>query len=190
MLRYFHNRGYSNVGTMLKICQKFSTKSIPNKQHKVTGRASTAMTQAFVSSSKLHFYHKFERSQLYINPIIHGAPAFNNIEDHDYIELLTKRAVLKNRSNCLVVYQHLPQKSYYFKGMRSLFNIDPQLSRQHLVAMANIGKPTITAEVFRRLTEACELSQLEYIDFAYFEVSKKIHLVIFILYYIFIFYWW
>ncbi len=187
MLRYFHNRGYSNVGTMLKICQKFST---TNKQHKVTGRASSAMTQAFVSSSKLHFYHKFERSQLYINPIIHGAPAFNNIEDHDYIELLTKRAVLKNRSNCLVVYQHLPQKSYYFKGMRSLFNIDPQLSRQHLVAMANIGKPTITAEVFRRLTEACELSQLEYIDFAYFEVSKKIHLVIFILYYIFIFYWW
>lgn len=141
----------------------------------VPGRATSAMTQHFVAASKLPLYHKFERSQLYINPIIHGPPAFHEVEDHEYIDLLTKRAVLKNRSNCLVVYQHLTPKPYFFKGVRSLLEVEETLSRQHLVTMANLGTPCSSQEVLRRLHEACNLSQLEYIDFAYFEVCSSLH---------------
>ncbi len=39
--------------------------------------------------------------------------------------------------------------------------------------MANIGKASDQLEVFRRLQEACQLAQLEYIDFAYFEVDDE-----------------
>lgn len=158
----------------------------------VTGRADSAMTQRFIAMSNLPLFHKFERSNLYINPIIHGPPAFPYLsdEDHEYMDLLTKRAVLKNRSNCLVVYQHQPvsnlslqvQKnttkptgSYYFRGIRSLLQTEPTLTRQQLVTMAHLGLPTADpTEIYRRLHEACQLTQLEYIDFVYFEVNDDI----------------
>jgi hypothetical protein len=88
------------------------------------GRATVEGTLAFVADSDLPLYHRFASSKLTINPIIHGAPrAYSYHENHTYIEALTRRAVVKNRSNCVVVYQH-SETPWYSTNLETLFS-DP-----------------------------------------------------------------
>ncbi len=160
----------------------------------VTGRATTEGTQKFILSAALPLHHRFEQSNLYISPIIHGAPSFYDDDNQGYVEALTMRAVIKNKSNCLVVYENQLHKSlgpssvnaktpqlvpsqqqlqpYYFNGLGTVLR-EGNLTRDQIVTMANLGTPGESKEgMIERFDEAIKLSRLEHIDFAYFEVSN------------------
>lgn len=141
----------------------------------VKGRATQAGTAQFLRNSDLPFFHKLAKSELFINPIIHGPPRelySKSDQKRTLIEALTRRAVVKNRSNCLVVYQHNPDgEAWYSTNLHALFlDSENQISREQIVIVANLGKATTREEVFRRLSDACQVTGLETIDIAMFEV--------------------
>jgi hypothetical protein len=162
----------------------------------ITGQASPEGTKKFIMNAKLPMYHRFEHSGLFINPVIHGAPSLYDEDNQGYVEALTLRAVLRNKSNCLVVYENQLHKSfaklpstgaktgstrsapnvptpppYYFNGLGTVLR-EGNLSRDQIVTMANLGSPSISKDaMLQRFDEALELSRLEAIDLAYFEVS-------------------
>jgi hypothetical protein len=138
----------------------------------VSGRATSAGTKEFIGKSALPMYHQLDRTSLYINPIIHGAPfSYDHKADKDYISTLTKHAITENRSNCVVVYQqYLNDKIYFYEGLPSIL-ASGAIKRDELVTVANIGKATNKQEVLAILDEARKLSHLEFLDMAIFEVS-------------------
>lgn len=133
-------------------------------------------TYEFVKKSALPLHHKFAVSQLTISPIIHGPPSQQTLQEHSdktYIEALTRRAVVKNRSNCIVVYQHNAEGEPFFStNLHTLFT-DPEnnVSRDQVVIVANIGLATSRSEVLKRLSEACQHTGMEMVDIVMFEVS-------------------
>jgi hypothetical protein len=74
----------------------------------VPGRATTIGTQSFVSRSNLSFHHCFGISQLYINPIIHGAPTAYDLPvgNEAVFDQILRKALFINRSNCIVIYDN------------------------------------------------------------------------------------
>lgn len=139
----------------------------------IKGRATTSGTMKFMRQSQLPLYHQFHKSQLFVNPIIHGAPKkLYALDDKDrvYIEALTRRAVLVNRSNCVVIYKHHEEgEPWYSTNLSALFN---DVSREQIVTVAHLGFATTKEEVFRRLAKACEITGLQTIDMALVEVPQ------------------
>jgi len=133
-------------------------------------------TYEFVKKSALPLHHKFAVSELTINPIIHGPLSQQTLQDYTdktYIEALSRRAVVKNRSNCVVVYQHSTEGEPFFaSNLQALFT-DPEndVSRDQVVIVANIGLATTRSEVLKRLSDACQHTGMEMIDIVMFEVS-------------------
>lgn len=146
------------------------------------GRATVKGTCEFVMKSALPLHHKFAVSELTINPIIHGPPSQQTLQDYSdktYIEALTRRAVVKNRSNCVVVYQHAAEGEPYFAtNLQALFT-DPEndVTRDQVVIVANIGLATSRSEVLKRLSDACQHTGMEMIDIVMFEVSTTLRLL-------------
>ena len=111
------------------------------------GRATVKGTYEFVMKSALPLHHKFAVSELTINPIIHGPPSQQTLQDYSdktYIEALTRRAVVKNRSNCVVVYQHAAEGEPYFAtNLQALYtDHEKDVTRDQVVIVANIGHAT------------------------------------------------
>lgn len=164
--------GLSSLRSSLKIASRFSTVQ-PFK-----GRATITGTYEFIRKSQLPLHHEFAVSKLTINPIIHGAPknysgAGQNTE---YLEALTRRAVVKNRSNCIVVYQyHEHDEPWYATNLHKLF-LDQvnDVKRENVVVVAHLGYATTREDILKRLSDACRVTRLEVIDMVLFEVILHI----------------
>lgn len=152
------------------------------------GRATSEGTKTFLQESNLALFHKFEKSSLFINPIVHGAPLFfKPIEEPEYYRALALQAVLVNRSNCIVAYRH------HHKTASSPFNLsssaiansepyslpgiadvsaesDGAITREQLVLVAHLGLPSTKEDIFLRLESAKAQCFVEHFDFALFEV--------------------
>ncbi len=138
----------------------------------IKGKATKEGTLAFVSQSQLKLYHQFSQSGLYINPVIHGAPRTHIDEDEDLENAAV--ALLQNRSNCLVVYEHntYTGKPWALKHLEEiLLPEESGVSRENVVTIANLGHADTALELYRRLGDARKRTGLEYIDMALFEVS-------------------
>ena len=139
------------------------------------GRATVKGTSEFVMKSELSMHHIFKGTALVINPIIHGPPKRNtyNVENQTYMEALTRRAVVVNRSNCMFAYQHYDDgSSWHATNLRALFsNPANDISREQIVVIAHIGLATTRDEVFKRLFNACQNTGLQMIDMVVFEVK-------------------
>lgn len=136
------------------------------------GRATEEGTRLFVAKSSLPMFHKFHLTDLYINPIIHGPPKYCSDANKSYVEALTARAVLKNRSNCIIVYQHNEiEKSWHSTNLASLFRKSTEVTRDQIVTIANLGLAANREQILERLYEAGSRTGLETIDMAVFNVS-------------------
>jgi len=157
----------------------------------ISGRATLTATKAFVQKSGLKLFHKFDSSGLYVTPIIHGSPSeFESINDRKYADILLKRAIINNKSNCVVTYHchdnpptatnttNSSAKIWSTTGLSELLSDSKYgLKREEVVVGANLGHACSALEIYNRLSEASRLTNLEYFDFAFIEVRiYNIHL--------------
>lgn len=142
------------------------------------GQATVAGTRQFLMEVPLPLFHQFDKTKLYVNPVIHGAPKKvykKTDKDIAFIEALTRRAIVKNRSNCVIVYKHNDDgEAWYSTNLEKLFK-DPanNVERQQIVMVANIGRPTTRENVFKRLGDACDVTGLEALDMVIIEVGDQ-----------------
>ena len=97
----------------------------------ISGFATTEGTLEFVKNAQLPLYHKFDKAQLYANPIIHGPPNVQYmlneysasgevIMHNEETNSLMQKALFKNKSNCIYVYSY--NNSNYNSVMKSVTN--------------------------------------------------------------------
>ena len=55
---------------MLKL--RLSALSYVQRRHLVAGKATPEMTKWFIERANLPMFHRFEKTSLFVNPIIHG----------------------------------------------------------------------------------------------------------------------
>jgi hypothetical protein len=133
----------------------------------IAGRATPAGTKAFIASSNLSLYHKFEKSGLFINPIIHGPPRAKTTgpstiaEDH-----LLLHAYTQNKSNCMFVYNcSLDDDKTTGERYWSSSRLDKVLrKREEVVAVAGLGRCASAEVIVNRLEHAHNVCRLESID--------------------------
>lgn len=145
--------------------------SVERIKPRLFGHATSEGTLKFMESSVWTLHHHFRRSNLYINPIIHGPPKLLNLmkgnnHDHNFA-----KALLLHRSNCLFVYDHRPSKPWYTSMLHELVSPEYGISREGVVTIAGLGLINNPIEISQRINEAKRLTGLEYIDFAMIEVS-------------------
>jgi hypothetical protein len=140
----------------------------------IKGKATIDGTLGFVSKSNLKLHHRFDKSGLYINPIIHGSPKPTCKKDKKYYDSVLKHAVLKNRSNCVVVYDHNTAngKPWHTDTMSVIISHESGVKREEIVTIANLGYAADAPEMYRRLADASRLSGIQHIDMAFFEVNS------------------
>jgi hypothetical protein len=147
----------------------------------VKGRATKEGTQSFVNKSNLKLFHKFHLSELFITPIIHGSP--KEEYDQKLNDLMMEKAIVENRSNCVIVYHckdPIPSESKTTLaqsikwGTDSLSKIISNPSygffREEFVVGANLGYAATPQQIRQRHAEALKMSNLEYLDFVIVEV--------------------
>jgi hypothetical protein len=162
----------------------------PKQKVTIPGRATKEGTEKFIVDSGIQLFHKFNVSNLYVNPIVHGPPRLHPIKLRQKInqrlsdnQLLT--AVHRNWSNMIYVYNHYSDSlnPAYWNTMvlphimlRKTIKGAPNphyRPRESLVTVAGLGLVTGYANILDRLKQACETTGLETIDFAIIEVSAR-----------------
>lgn len=138
-----------------------------------SGKATPTGTKEFIQRSELPMFLQLEKSQLSLGPVIHGSVrdwhSRPEVTD-EYIHLLALKAVAENFVNTLVVYEHgETSKEYAIKDINNLLQ-EAEVKREELVLIANLGRLRGDIDVQARLQRALELTKLETIDLAYFEV--------------------
>jgi len=164
----------------------FASNISKRRSTSISGRATLEATKAFVQKSGLKLFHQFNTSGLYVTPVIHGSPSeFESLNDRKYADILLKRAIMNNKSNCIVVYHchdNPPTetstdapKVWSTTGLSELL-LDSQygLKREELVVGANLGHACSTLDIYNRLSEASRLTNLEYFDFAFVKISDAV----------------
>jgi hypothetical protein len=79
--------------------------------NEIMGKATIEGTENFIVASKIELHHRFSKTGLCINPVIHGPPRLEpislikNIDKKKADEYLFK-AVIQNNSNMIYVYNH------------------------------------------------------------------------------------
>lgn len=120
------------------------------------GFATVAGTEAFVSKAQLPLHHRFHRTQLCINPVIHGPPT-RIVPALEEMQLLAQSLAL-NSSNCAYVYEH-SSGTYGVRQRRSALRKDNEkpatewyqpglcdvlqackMPREQFVALAGLGR--------------------------------------------------
>ena len=102
-----------------------NTDTNTNTNNFILGNATTKDTLRFVQDSNIPLYHKYEKCNLYINPIIHGPPNSNyyqhtnDVNTNDLVDLVIHR----NRSNCIYVYSHLHDDKFYSINSNKMYSI-------------------------------------------------------------------
>jgi hypothetical protein len=139
----------------------------------IAGRATPEATFAFIHRNTLSMHHRLEKSGLFINPVIHGPPRPHAGHDNAYVEALMKKAVVKNASNCITVYHQnvADDKVWHATGLAQLLSVNNGPHRAEIVTIANIGRAKNRMDILKHLSDACKLTELEYIDLAIFEVT-------------------
>lgn len=138
------------------------------------GRATTVGTRKFVERANLSLFHCFDKTGLYISPVMHGPPRNYQVEDKEYFEALMHKSIVDNKSNCVVVYNESTggSKTWHATGMNRLLSEENSLNRSEVVTVANLGVAATDKLMRQRLATARELTGLEHIDMAIFEVHK------------------
>ena len=67
------NRGYACCKTR-RLSLSYTNRFYSAASSPISGKATAAGTLAFVKDANIPLYHKFDKSGLFINPIIHGSP--------------------------------------------------------------------------------------------------------------------
>lgn len=139
----------------------------------IDGNATTEGTQQFIASSDIALHHHFRRSNLYVNPIIHGPPRqLSETEEFDD-QGATARGLLYNRSNGVFVYDYNNNKPWHTTSIYDILSSaeDFGVKRDQIVTMANLGVVESDEDIDKRLTDASKLSKINNIDMAIIEVS-------------------
>ncbi len=143
----------------------------------IPGFATVAGTEAFVSKAQLPLHHRFNRSQLCINPIIHGPPT-RIVPATEEMQLLAQSLAL-NFSNCAYVYEHAsgtygarqrrsamqrssdkPASEWYQPGLHDVLQAC-KMPREQFVALAGLGRlPSGWAAGATREPEPASVSDL------------------------------
>ena len=141
----------------------------------LSGKGTKDGTASFIKHSGLSLHHCLEKAQLFINPIIHGPPQQGSMSQEES-EVCFAKALLRNRSNCLYIYNHYDCKEgqedeegdRWAIGESSLQEILEAggVKRASLVTVAGLGRTTSRAQISRRLREASALTGIEEIDLA------------------------
>ena len=196
------------IRSLRVICHKcYSLMNHQQQASTISGRATSIGTTSFVTSSKLLLYHQFHRSNLFINPIIHGYPriiqqdqsAENKEERTSKFCILSPeiydscllKAVNKCKTNCFYVYNHYgdgvkayhtssttlkkfinnSESSHATSEVRVNDSVDEnRFDRESFVAFAGLGFIDREDKLLSRLSEAKQLTGLEYIDYVTVQV--------------------
>ncbi len=146
---------------------RFSTNSAPI----IMGHATAEGTTTFMNTFTLPFCHHFRRSNLYVNPIIHGPPKeFDDLTDDD-INAMFAKAVLENHSNCVYIYDHNKLKPWHTTELYEMLSSEMGLPRESMVTIAGLGKNASADSINTRLEEASRLTKMEKLDIAIVEVN-------------------
>lgn len=160
----------------------------PGQKVTIPGRATTEGTEKFIIDSGIQLFHKFNVSNLYVNPIVHGPPRLQPIKFRQKInqrlsdnQLLT--AIHRNWSNMVYVYNHYSDgltPSYWNTKVLPHIMLRKTIKgapnphyrpRESIVTVAGLGLVSGYADIVKRLEQACDTTGLEVIDFAIIEVS-------------------
>ena len=171
---------------LLFTCRSSSTTTLLSSQKKKTtihhhrsmchstiaGKATPAGTEQFVAAAKLPLYHKFNLSQLTINPLIHGPPRPTlkqqaiNIDSLQFGDQLLIQAV-HQKANCLYIYKHYVGNDSWAVSPTTLSTImGGGKNRNSFVTVAGLGFATNRIQLLHRLDEALSKTSLECIDMA------------------------
>jgi hypothetical protein len=163
-----------------------------NSNSLLSGFASVDGTKSYLASKQLNLYHKFERTNLFIGPIVYGPPG-RQLPAQQEMECFAY-AIGRNGSNCCYVYDHNSgtygvrqgHVTWHQRGISEVLNA-VQATREEIVTIAGLGKVPSTSSsltsssslspsdiLTSRLEEACQLTGLEKIDIALVEVNEKI----------------
>ena len=193
-------------------CQHFRTSAVSSSTRKsskvkagvnqpkltIPGQATKQGTEKFIMDSGIQLFHKFNLSNLYINPIIHGPPRLNPIRDKRQIDLINGRladnqlltAVHRNWSNMIYVYNHYSDShgiGYWNATVLPHIMLKKTIKdapnphyrpRESLVTVAGLGLVTDYKQILKRLEQARETTGLEKIDFAIVEVRNWLFRII------------
>lgn len=144
----------------------------------LNGHATPEATKRFIDLSNLKLHHLFQKSNLTINPIIHGPP------NHQLFELSNENAntniihaIIVNRCNCIYVYNHyqsvIKGQNYIWSTdlMTELLNEEFGLCREEIVTVAGLGSIKRPSAILNRWKDAKERCKLQMIDILIVEVS-------------------
>ncbi len=142
LLRKFKIQG-SECSTKYIALQKRLVAAAPVDSRIVRGRATPEATKDFLVKSKVSLSHRFFKSSLFINPVIHGPPARTEprMTKHDADRNIAK-AVLHNCSNCVYIYDFDnkdPSKTWHSNILFKLVSEHKAVTREEVVTVAGLG---------------------------------------------------
>ena len=174
----FSVRSLHTCGLDTRLSRGFSSRSNVgtgnnmNGMRVVKGRASAVGTKQFLTDRKVPLSHAFNRSAVFVNPIIHGPPKATAMSKEEADRNIVK-AIMHNHSNAVFVYDHRDQEEggpWYSNVLVPLINEHRAVSRDQLVVMAALGDVENADDVDQRLQEARQLSEVGHIDIAVMKV--------------------
>lgn len=151
---------YSTVNHKLSRCLRSVLRCC--KRYYVPGRATTDGTQRFLALSQLQLYHKFEMSNLFISPVIHGPPRSSVGASSENDDNCMIAAVGANGSNCIYTYNRTSQGIWHSKNLAAMCR--KGIPREGLVAVANLGDVRDAMMLPDQVYEAQRLTDLEALD--------------------------
>lgn len=140
----------------------------------ILGHATTEGTARFIQSSQLTLHHHMRRTNLYINPIIHGPPKYASEVSKEDLDRYLAKALLGNRSNCLFIYNHNASSSWHTEVLHHILSRydDFQVKRDQVVTVAGLGFINDRKEIEPRLDAAIAKTLIGNIDMAIVMVNQ------------------
>lgn len=143
----------------------------------ILGKATPQATQEFVSKRGLPLYHRFEKTGLFCNPIVHGQ--VNGFDGDCDPKLLASIAIAENASNCIYVYSHdssraktsVATNEFVLTDIGQLLK-DVEVPRESLILVADLGFVDSEHEVSKRIERAFKVTNLQTIDCFIIRVSN------------------
>lgn len=166
---FARNMGSRRLNTLK--CRTFSRYLRPV----LMGKATTEGTLHFIQNMKTKLHHHFKRANIFVNPIIHGPPKEYMQMKTSEIEINTIKALLKNESNAIFVYDYgySKDKPWHTDVLSSILNQEGSVKREEIVVFASLGLITDKANINLRLNAAKSSTKLEHIDIAIVEVRHR-----------------
>ena len=173
---------------MSKYCLRYKNSLLwASRRLLVSGRATYEGTKTEIAASGVELFHKLERANLLITPIIHGLSIYIYVcmYDNTYISgppsdiirgpdsdanAAIIQALLHNKSNAVYVYQQYLKGAWYSAQVATMCKNG--FPREGAVCIADLGYAARKEELAKRLREASKLTQLELLDIAIIKVCN------------------